>query len=184
MELFEVAYIKKVALFLPILALLFIGVRSSFGHRGANISDAMYTTNRMVNEITKNSLHSIGYAVYSEVVHEGGEVKNYAKMDVKEALERIKKRLDIQTISDEDVLSRVENSHFKSDKPKNLVIFVQESLGYQFVEAVGGEEGIINFNKLSKEAILFKDLYSNGTRSVRTCGNECGKSGSSWCRSS
>ncbi len=168
LEIFKSAYLKRVVLFLPILALLFIGVRSSFGHRGANISDAMYTTNRMVNEITKNSLHSIGYAVYSEIVHEGGEVKNYAKMDVKEALQRVKKRLDIQTTSDEDVLLRIEKSHFKSDKPKNLVIFVQESLGYQFVEAVGGEEGITpNFNKLSKEAILFRDLYSNGTRSVR-----------------
>lgn len=167
LETFEGAYIKRAALFLPILVVLFMGVRASFGHRGANISDAMYTTNRMVNEITKNSLHSIGYAIYSNLVHEGGEVKNYAKMDIKEALVRVKKRLDIQA-SDEELFSRVEKSHFKSDKPKNLVIFVQESFGYQFVEAVGGEEGITpNFNKLSQEAILFRDLYSNGTRSVR-----------------
>lgn len=167
LEIFKTSYIKRAALFLPILALLFIGVRSSFGHRPANISDAMYTTNRMVNEITKNSLHSIGYAIYSEMVHEGGEVKNYAKMSPKEALSRVKKRLNIQA-SDEEVLLRVEKSHFKSDKPKNLVIFIQESFGYQFVEAVGGEAGITpNFNKLSKDGILFRDLYSNGTRSVR-----------------
>lgn len=167
LEVFKSAYLKRAILFLPILAVLFIGVRSSFGHRPANISDAMYTTNRMVNEITKNSLHSIGYAIYSEMVHEGGEVKNYAKMDAKEALQRVKKRLDIQT-GDEEILSRIEKSRFKSDKPKNLVIFIQESFGYQFVEAVGGEAGITpNFNKLSRDAILFKDLYSNGTRSVR-----------------
>lgn len=167
-KLFETPYIKRAAIFLPILALLFMGVRSSFGHRGANISDAMFSTNRMVNEITKNSLHSIGYAIYSNAVHEGGEVKRYGKMEIKEALIRVKKRLNINSNNDSSPLSRIQKSHFKTDKPKNLVIFVQESMGYQFVNAVGGEDGITpNFNRLSKEAILFKDLYSNGTRSVR-----------------
>ncbi|MCK9492094.1 MAG: LTA synthase family protein [Sulfurimonas sp.] len=168
LKVFETHYLKRVAMFLPILLLLFIGVRSSFGHRGANISDAMYSTNRMVNEITKNSLHSIGYAIYSNFVHEGREVKQYGSMEIKEALQRVKKRLNIDSKDKESIFSRIEKSHFKSDKPKNLVIFVQESLGYQFVNAVGGEDGITpNFNRLSKEAILFKDLYSNGTRSVR-----------------
>ena len=168
LKVFDTPYIKRAAMFLPVLTLLFIGVRSSFGHRPANISDAMYTTNRMVNEITKNSLHSIGYAIYSNLVHEGGEVKQYGKMDIKEALARVKKRLAIESDDKSSIFSRMEKSHFKSAKPKNLVIFVQESFGYQFVHAVGGEEGITpNFNRLSKEAILFKDLYSNGTRSVR-----------------
>jgi len=164
----DTSYIKRAALFLPILLLLFIGIRSSFGHRPANISDAMYTTNRMVNEITKNSLYSIGYAIYSNNVHESKAVEQYGKMEIKKALERVKKRLNIQNTDDALPITRVENSHFKTDNPKNLVIFVQESLGYQFVESVGGESGITpNFNKLSQEGILFKDLYSNGTRSIR-----------------
>lgn len=40
---------------LPLLIILFIGIRSSFGHRPANNSDALYSTNRVINEITKNS---------------------------------------------------------------------------------------------------------------------------------
>lgn len=160
-------YTKRAFLFIPLSLVLFLGIRSSFGHRAANISDAMYTTNRTVNEITKNSLYSIGYAVYSNLMYEEGEIKNYSKMDINEALKRAKRRLNIHS-NDEDIFSRVENSHFKSNNPKNLVIFIQESLGYQFVEAVGGEKGLTpNFNRLSKEAILFKDLYSNGTRSIR-----------------
>lgn len=167
-KIFETSYTKRALLFLPLFLLLFIGARSSFGHRPANISDAMYSTNRMINEITKNSLYSIGYAIYSNAVHEGREVKQYGKMDIKEAFKRVKKRLNIEPNSDDFSLSRVVKSNFKTTEPKNLVIFVQESMGYQFVNAVGGEDGITpNFNKLSKEAILFKDLYSNGTRSVR-----------------
>lgn len=53
-------------------------------------------------------------------------------------------------------------------RPKNLVIFLQESLGSQFVETLGGERGITpNLNRLSKEGLLFKNAFSNGTRSIR-----------------
>ncbi|MDD5372154.1 MAG: sulfatase-like hydrolase/transferase [Sulfurimonas sp.] len=168
-EIFETSYKKRLLLFIPLFLLLFIGVRSSFGHRPANTSDAMYTTNRMVNEITKNSIYNIAFAVYDNTRNGSQKmIAQYGKMDTKEALERVKKRLNIQNIDDALPLTRVEESHFKTDKPKNLVIFVQESLGYQFVESVGGEKGITpNLNKLSQEGILFKDLYSNGTRSIR-----------------
>ncbi len=41
-------------------------------------------------------------------------------------------------------------------------------MGAQFVEAVGGEAGITpKFNRLATEGLLFTDLYSTGTRSVR-----------------
>ena len=166
---FETNYIKRILMFIPLLLLLFIGARSSFGHRPANTSDAMYTTNRMVNEITKNSLYNILFAVYTNHKHGNQQVqKRYGKMDIQEAISRVKNRLNIQTLDEKFPLARTEETHFKTEKSKNLVIFVQESLGYQFVEAVGGEKAITPyFNTLSKEGILFKDLYSNGTRSIR-----------------
>ena len=168
-SIFEIPYIKRALLFVPLLLILFLGIRSSFGHRPANISDAMYSSNRMLNEITKNSLHSITYAMYVNAKHGSKKIiKQYGKMDTKEAISRVENRLNIKSLDQNFPLSRVEKSHFKTKKPKNLVIFLQESLGYQFVEAVGGEKGITpNLNRLSKDAILFRDLYSNGTRSVR-----------------
>ena len=168
-SIFEMSYIKRALLFIPFLLILFIGIRSSFGHRPANISDAMYSSNRMLNEITKNSLHSITYAIYVNAKHGSKKIiKQYGKMDTKEAISRVEKRLNIESLDQNFPLSRIEKSHFKNKNPKNLVIFLQESLGYQFVEAVGGEKDITpNLNRLSKEGILFRDLYSNGTRSVR-----------------
>ncbi|MCW8838531.1 MAG: LTA synthase family protein, partial [Thiovulaceae bacterium] len=81
--IFETRYSTRLLLFIPLLLILFIGVRSSFGHRGANISDAMYSSNRMLNEITKNSLHSILYAVYVNKKHGSDNlIKQYGKMDV------------------------------------------------------------------------------------------------------
>lgn len=169
LKIFELSYFKRAILFIPLILILFIGVRSSFGHRGANTSDAMFSTNRILNEITKNTIHSVIYAIYIDARHGTKNLlKRYGKMDIKEAISLVEKSLNIQSKQQENPLQRLEKSHFKSKNPKNVVIFVQESLGYQFVEAIGGEKDITpNFNKLSKEAILFKDLYSNGTRSIR-----------------
>lgn len=165
-EVFKTHYFKRALIFLPIGVLLFIGIRSSFGHRPANNSDAMYSENRILNEITKNSLYSIAYAIYANKNDSNlQQMKKYGKMSQEEAFKRLKRRLSIST-NELQTLSRPMKSNFK--KQKNLVIFLQESMGAQFVEAVGGEKGITpNLNSLSKEGILFTNLYSNGTRSVR-----------------
>ena len=168
-DIFQISYIKRVILFLPLLIVLFLGMRSSFGHRPANISDAIYSSNRMLNEITKNSLYSVLYAAYVNAKHGSKKLmKQYGSMDIAEAIQRVQHRLNITNIDKNSILSRVEKTHFKTTKQKNLVIFLQESLGYQFVEAVGGEKGITpKLNALAQEGIVFRNLYSNGTRSVR-----------------
>lgn len=169
LKTFEISYVKRIVLFLPIGLLVFIGIRSSFEHRPANNSDAMYSSNRMLNEITKNSFYSIAYAIYVNQKHGSKKlVSQYGKMEVPEALQRVRERLAIQNTDESLPFTREEKTNFKTDNPKNLVIFIQESMGYQFVEAVGGEAGITpHLNRLSQEGILFKDLYSNGTRSIR-----------------
>ncbi len=166
-SIFEILHVKRMLMFLPLSALLFMGIRSSFAHRPANNSDAMYSSNRLLNEITKNSLYSIGYAVYSNKKHSSKDLgKKYGKMDMQEAVKRVQKRLNIQNADEKYFLTRDVKSKHK--KQKNIIIFIQESLGYQFVKAVGGEDGITpNLNNLSKQGLLFSNLYSNGTRSVR-----------------
>ncbi len=157
---------KRAALLLPIAALLFIGIRSSFGHRPANISDALYSTNRMANEIAKNSLYSIGYA-WKSYAKEGDLTKAYGTIALDEAYERVSRKLNIP-LSRETPFTRLEKTRFPAQKPKNLVIFIQESMGAQYVGFSGGDAGITpNMEKLSHEALVFTDIYSNGTRSIR-----------------
>jgi phosphoglycerol transferase MdoB-like AlkP superfamily enzyme len=163
---FELSYTKRIALFLPLLLIFAIGIRSSFGHRPANISDALYSSNRVLNEVTKNSLYSVLYAIYSNK-HEFN-VKRYGPMPISDAIERVKRRLNIQNGHSDYIFNRTVKTNFPQQKSKNLVIFIQESVGAQFVESIGGEAGITpHFNKLSNEGILFTDAYSNGTRSIR-----------------
>ncbi len=164
---FKTSYLKRVLIFLPLLIILFIGIRSSLGHRGANVSDAMYSSNRIINEISKNSVHSILYAIYTNAKHGSKNIeKMYGKMSTKEAVKRVQNRLKIKPLDEKLPFTRIEPSHFKVKSPKNLVIFIQESLGYQFTK---DNNGTItpNINRLKKYGINFNELYSNGTRSVR-----------------
>jgi len=164
---FEADWWFRLLWVLPLSALLFIGIRSSFGHRAANISTAVYTNSHLVNEVAKNSLFAIGYAYYSQKMH-GGDANEYGKMTLDEAYKRVSKQLRIPVGDRKHPFYREQKSHFKSSKPKNLVIFLQESLGAQFVGALGNKEGITpNIDRLSREAIFFDNLYSNGTRSIR-----------------
>ena len=166
-EVYKISYAKRALLFIPVFLILFIGMRSSFQHRPANISDATYTKSHLVNEITKNSLYAIGYAYYTQKTM-GADMKRYGKMSVEEAYQRMGKRLDLDPKRCKTPFARVVPTAFKRDKPKNLVIFVQESLGAQFVGALGDHRGITpNIDRFSKQGLFFNSLYSNGTRSIR-----------------
>ena len=164
-KVLETPFEKRAIWFLPLALLLFIGIRSSFGHRPANISDAMYSSSRIVNEVTKNSLYSIGYAIYANKKYATKAIKLYGKMSNDEAMQRMQKTLGIHNndLASVSPFSRFVKTQFTSTKKKNLVIFLQESLGYQFVTPEITPELL----KLKKEALWFGETYSNGTRSVR-----------------
>ena len=55
----------------------------------------------------------------------------------------------------------------RRDKPLNLVIILQESLGAQYVGSLGGRDLTPNIDRLGKEGWMFHRAYATGTRSVR-----------------
>jgi len=154
-------YILRALWVVPLVVIFFIGIRSSFGHRPINPSDLMYSQSRILNEITSNSIYTILYAIYSHNKYQTS-IKQYGTMEIDEALKRSKKLLHIENNNTED-MTRFSPTHFKTQKPKNLVIFIQESLGYQFIS----DEITPNLMHLKNEGIWFDSLYSNGTRSIR-----------------
>jgi len=52
-------------------------------------------------------------------------------------------------------------------RPLNLVIVLEESLGAEFVGALGGLPLTPNLDRLAREGLWFERLYATGTRSVR-----------------
>ena len=165
-KVFEQSYLSRALLLLPILLFLFLGIRSSFGHRPVNISDALYSSNRVINEITKNSLHSLGYAYYSNIKSES-DISKYGKMDTNEAYSLASQALGIEFKDKNRPFYREVKTKLETKKQKNLVIFIQESMGAQFTGFAGDQNLTPNLDKLAYENISFTNLYSNGTRSVR-----------------
>lgn len=148
--------------------LLFWGARGSLtALRPINSSNAVFCNDQMVNSLGLNSLFTVSQAAYA-MRHEANPSKLYGKMDKQEAYERVKKYIDYQHFNEEvSPFSHTIVADSVLSKPYNVVIFLQESLGAEYVGVLGGLPLTPNFDNLSKEGTLFTNLYCTGTRSVR-----------------
>ena len=143
-----------------IFVLTLLGIRSTLGHRPANPALFAITQDSMVNSLILNSGYSVFYAIYS-LQHEAKSSEIYGKMDKAEVFKITgAKDTELPTLT-----TLVPSA--KRDKPLNLVIILQESLGAGFVESLGGKPVTPNIERLKDEGIWFEQLYATGTRSVR-----------------
>ena len=152
---------KKLAFIWPlILVLMAFGIRSSIGHRPANPALFAITQDTMVNSLVLNSGYSVFYAIYG-LQHESKSSDIYGKMPKADIFKLTGAQdTDIPTL-------KTLTPSVKRDKPLNLVIILQESLGATFVESLGGVPVTPNLEKLKEQGIWLEQLYATGTRSVR-----------------
>lgn len=152
---------KKTLLVWPLIFVLSLfAIRSTIGHRPANPALFAITADSMVNSIVINSAYSVIYAIYY-LQHESKSSQIYGKME-----RAVIFKLTGATDSVIPTLKTLMPSA-KCDKPLNLVIILQESLGAGFVESLGGKPVTTNLEKLKSEGIWLEQLYATGTRSVR-----------------
>jgi phosphoglycerol transferase MdoB-like AlkP superfamily enzyme len=163
------------ALLFPLFAiLLFGGIRSSLGHRPANMSTAAFSNNHLANELAVSSAYSLFNAIYMTTKEVSAD-KLYREaaagsMNWNETLTRVRKyssaaetafdNTDIPTLHTQTPLQ-------KNSRPPNLVIVLMESLGADFIGSLGGLPLTPNIDKLSSEGLWFTQLYATGTRTVR-----------------
>lgn len=162
----ESKYKIKLLLFPFVAFLLFFGARGSLtSKRPINASNAIFCSDQMTNSLGLNSFYTVAFAAYS--MKNEGDVKKYGKMDELEAYTRVKKYMDVT----EFIPSEVPFLHLQKPdvaQPKlNVVILLEESLGAEYVGCLNGLKLTPEFDKLSKDGILFTNLYCTGTRSVR-----------------
>ncbi|MCT4674206.1 MAG: LTA synthase family protein [Prolixibacteraceae bacterium] len=161
---------KSIIVFPLVGGLVFIGARSSFSPRPANVSTAYFSNvSKMANELSLNSTFSV-FCAYLKMKDEKDPSRRYGKMDTKEVLARIEKSSSIKW--DKNINSEIPFFHHqtpvvKTERPKNIVVFLQESLGAEYVGCLGGLPLTPNLDRLSKEGMLLTNLYSTGTRTVR-----------------
>lgn len=157
-------------LLLPcLLALLFMGARSSFGPRPANISTAYFSErNKLVNELTLNSTFSI-YMAIDMLSHEKNPSAFYGSMSEEEIFQRVRTNMllpDSLFVQSEIPFLHKQPS-LKTERPMNVVIILEESLGAEYVGFLKGLPLTPYLDSLSKKGLAFTNLYSTGTRTVR-----------------
>jgi len=154
----------------PLICLMvFVQVRSTTGHRPANPALFALTGDAMVNSLIINSGWSVLDAVNS-LRKEANSSEIYGTIPTSQVLAEVKAapwlRNHFFPNKGLPTLHRQEAA-IKRDRPLNLVIVLQESLGATFVESLGGLPVTPELEKLKNEGWWFEQLYATGTRSVR-----------------
>ncbi|MDH2997236.1 hypothetical protein A1D22_06065 [Pasteurellaceae bacterium LFhippo2] len=153
---------------LVIIAISFVGARSSLAHRGINPAMVAFSGDPLVNSLVLNSGYSVLYAA-QQLKDEDKSSEQYGKMAVEEMLEIVKasRGRPASDYISADIPTLTTNKATYQGKPKNIVIVLEESLGAQFVGTLGGKPLTPEFDKLAEQGWLFENLYATGTRSVR-----------------
>lgn len=157
-------------LYFPLIAfVLFFGARSSLtSKRPINASNAVFSVDQLTNCLALNSFYTVAFAAYS-MKNESNYEKMYGKMDASEALSRVKKYMDAtpEEFADATSTLHIQKTDSAVEKPYNVVIILEESFGAEYVGSLGGLPLTPEFDKLTKEGMLYTKMYSTGTRSVR-----------------
>jgi phosphoglycerol transferase MdoB-like AlkP superfamily enzyme len=159
--------VTRAAFLAPLSVLLFLGIRSSLGHRPANTSDAFYCQSRIAGELAKNSLHGAAYEAYRGRKDGTRLAAQYGKLDRDEAHGRVAQMLRVP-LNAEAPFRRTEPSVAPTVSPRNLVIIIEESMGARFVGHLGDQRGLTpSLDELSGQSLTFRNLHASGTRSIR-----------------
>ncbi len=169
-QLQRVANNKTLWLTWPLVVLLvFISIRSTTQHRPANPSFFAITSDAMVNSLIINSGYSVLYALYS-LRHEARSTEMYGKLDETIMLQQALNWPWLKYYQFNDPTQPTKHKQqatIQRDKPLNLVIVLQESMGATFVKSLGGVPVTPELERLKKQGLWFENLYATGTRSVR-----------------
>jgi len=143
----------RIAQILLIPGLLLLGYRGGFQLTPINESSAYYSNLQINNHVAINPLWYLGHSIV-----EANETNNPYIFDSKiEEAKSSTEKLLLKSTEASDVI-------LKTKKP-NVVIIILESWTADLIKKLGGEENVTpHFDELTKEGLLFSQIYSSGFR--------------------
>ncbi|NII55458.1 LTA synthase family protein [Luteibacter sp. SG786] len=147
---------------------LFLAGRGTLQHRPLNASQVAFTNDAMVNALPLNSLYSVLNAAIA-LGNERSASAVYGKMPEAEmqSIVRATAGFEGAPLDPQYPSLHRQQATRQGDKPLNLVIILEESLGAQFVGSLGGAGYTPELDKLSNEGWWLARTYATGTRSAR-----------------
>ena len=159
-----------VAVLFPIMLIACLGLaRSTLDHRPVNPSTVALSNDPLVNDLALSSAYTLLYAIY-ETRHEDDGGIRYADMSDEDVIRIVRQSMHVpedEFTSTELPTLHVQHGSRRAQRPRNLVIVIEESLGAEFVGALGGLPLTPSLDQLASQGIWFDNLYATGTRSVR-----------------
>lgn len=132
------------------------------------VKDSEVTEDRVANQCAMNGAYSFGYHAWTCRFEFD---RLYLTIDKKLAHDRIRKRISRQAdtfVGDSDNPIDRTVSSGEAERPWNVVLILEESLGSDYVEAAGGKKGLTpNFSELCHEGLLFENFFATGNRTAR-----------------
>lgn len=152
----------------PLITLLFlVMIRSTLMHRPANPALFARTPDALVNSLYINSAWSVYFALYN-LKHEDKSSEIYGDLDQTAIMEIFHGTYPwLSSNNDQIPTLHHQTASYQRHRPLNLVIVLEESLGADFVESLGGKPLTPNLEQLKSQGWWFENLYATGTRSVR-----------------
>ena len=137
--------------FILLFGSLIIPIRGGFGIAPINAGTVYFSQRMFLNHAAINAIWNVGTSVFTQK-----PVKNpYTFGDLSEA-----KKLVDTLMAKQGVPEKVLNS----DRPDIMIIILESFSGY-LIGDIGGDSLVTpNFNRYSKEGILFSNFYASGTR--------------------
>jgi phosphoglycerol transferase MdoB-like AlkP superfamily enzyme len=159
---------QRPALMLVMLATMVLAIRGTLEHRPINASTVAFSSDAMVNALPLNSLYSVTHAMY-RLKDERSASALYEDMPDEQLLRIVRDAAHIEGPVENAAIPTLDEQHasVRRDKPANLVIIVEESLGAQYVGSLGGRNLTPELDALAAQAWNFRQAYATGTRSVR-----------------
>lgn len=150
---------KQVAVF-PVqlgltLSLMFLLLRGGWQQIPINIAASVYTDKPVANDIAINSLYFFGksYLLYN-------------RSTIDEFMPDVNKKLALSKVKEWYAYPKEHDRLFLENSRPNVVIIVLEGWSAEAIGTLGPTKGATpNFDRISKEGILFTNIYATGTTS-------------------
>ena len=154
---------RRAVVSVVVLAVGVLAIRGTLAHRPINPSTVAFAGDAMVNTLPLNGLYSVVNAAY-RMKDERSSAKLYPSMAPAHmhALVRQAAGFEEPWLDPERPSLHAHTASVRRDKPLNLVIIIQESLGAQYVKSLGGQDLTPRLDALSKEGWMFAGLCTIG----------------------
>ena len=157
---------QSIVCFLVSAPIIFLAIRGTLGHRPMNPASVAFCGDGMVNTLPLNSLYSLLYAIYG-MKNERSASDVYGKLDKETIIQEVHRQAGIEPTSSTIPSLHTHEPTRSGNKPLNLVMIVEESLGAQFNKTLGGKDLTPCLDALLSQGWNFTQAYATGTRSVR-----------------